>query len=274
MREAEIQGLRTILTHKNIWLTRPVEQIGELRRQLESLGAHVLSFPLLTILPVVPSQADKQRIMNLDQYDLVFFVSTNAARIGLDFIAGYWPQYPAHILNFAVGPSTAAEIESRSLPVCYPLERMSSEAMLELPDLQDIDGKKALIVRGVGGREILAEGLTARGASVDYAELYERVVPTYTNGQLRRCVQQHRPDALVVSSAEALDNLRQLYEGLALENLPWHLFPLYVTSDRLAEHARATGYTLVSTMAGATDAAIINGLMTAFAERVSRGAHE
>jgi len=264
MRVAEIHGLRTTLTNKNIWLTRPTEQTGELRRRLESLGAHILSFPLLTIQPIVPTQADKQKIMNLDQYDLVFFISTNAAKIGLDAIAGYWPQYPAHILNFAVGPSTAAEIESRALPVCYPQDRMSSEAMLELPELQHISGKKVLIIRGVGGREMLAEGLSARGAAVDYAELYERVVPVYTHGQLRRCVQQHKPHAVIVSSAEALDNLRQLYEPLALENFSWQQFPLHVTSDRLAGHARATGYTTVVTMTGATDAAIINGLMTAF----------
>src|SRR5687768_2780505 len=156
MKQAEIQGLTTILTNKNIWLTRPSEQISELRLELESLGANVLSFPLLAIRALTPAPAVKQRLMNLDQYDLVFFVSTNAAKIGLDVIAGLWPQYPAHILNFAVGPSTAAEIESRALPVCYPQDRMSSEAMLELPQLQNISGKKILIVRGVGGREILA----------------------------------------------------------------------------------------------------------------------
>jgi uroporphyrinogen-III synthase len=266
MREAEIQGLHTILANKNIWLTRPPEQMGELRLQLERLGAHVLSFPLLTIRPIDLSQTDKQKIMNLDQYDLVFFISTNAARIGLDVIAGYWPQYPAHICNFAVGPSTAAEIESRALPVCYPQDRMNSEALLELPPLQNISGKKALIVRGVGGREILAEGLSARGASVDYAQLYERIVPVYTLGQLRRCAAQHAPDALVISSAEAIDNLRQLFEPLALEKLPWQQFPLHVTSDRLAAHARAMGFTSVITMTGATDAAIIDGLVTAFGE--------
>jgi uroporphyrinogen-III synthase len=271
MRETDLHGLRTILANKNIWLTRPLEQAGELRLQLEQLGVHVLVFPLLTIRPIDLSQADKQKIMNLDQYDLVFFISTNAARIGLDLIAGYWPQYPAHICNFAVGPSTAAEIESRFLPVCYPQDRMNSEAMLELPALQDINGKKALIVRGVGGREVLAAGLTARGASVDYAELYERNVPVYTNGQLRRCVRQHAPDAVVISSAEALDNLRQLYEPLALEQLPWQRFPLYVTSDRLSAHARTAGFISVTTMSAATDAAIIEGLVTAFGECVSRG---
>ena len=266
MIDAGIQGLITILTNKNIWLTRPPEQIGELREELERLGAHVFSFPLLTIRSRAPAPADKQRLMNLDQYDLVFFVSTNAARIGLDVIAGFWPQYPSHILNFAVGPSTAAEIESHALPVCYPQDRMSSEAMLELPELQAISGKKALIVRGLGGREILAEGLLKRGVAVDYAELYERAVPVYTPEQLYSCLQQHVPEAIVVSSAEALDNLRQLYSPLVLEKLPWQQFPLYVTSERLAEHAHASGYASVITMAGATDRAIINGLMTAFGE--------
>jgi uroporphyrinogen-III synthase len=253
-----------MLTNKNIWLTRPPEQVGELHKALERLGAHVFSFPLLTILPRTPAPADRQRLMNLDQYDLVFFVSTNAARIGLDVIAGFWPQYPSHVLNFAVGPSTAAEIESHALPVCYPQDHMSSEAMLELPELQDISGKKALIVRGVGGREILAEGLLKRGVAVEYAELYERAVPVYMHAQLYSCLRQHTPEAIVVSSAEALDNLRQLYEPLALEKLSWQQFPLYVTSERLANHAHGSGYTSVITMAGATDKAIVNGLMKAF----------
>ena len=264
MIDEESQDSRTALLNKNIWLTRPAGQISELGKALEELGAHVFAFPLLTICPRIPTTADKQRVMNLDQYDLVFFVSTNAARIGLDIIAGYWPQYPAHILNFAVGPSTAAEIASYGLTVCYPQDRTDSEAMLELPQLQDITGKKALIVRGVGGREIMAQGLLARGASVDYAELYERVMPVYTQEQLHSYVYQRTPDAVVISSTDALDNLQQLYQPARNDALRWQEFPLFVASTRLATHANALGFTAVTTMAGATDAAIINGLMTAF----------
>jgi hypothetical protein len=64
--------------------------------------------------------------------------------------------------------------------------------------------------------------------------------------------------------------LRRLYEPLTLEKLSWSKFPLYVTSDRLAEHAHSVGYSSVTAMAGATDTAIINGLMTAF-DRQGKG---
>ena len=81
-------------------------------------------------------------------------------------------------------------------------------AMLALPQLQAIQGKKALIVRGIGGREILAESLQERGVSVDYAELYQRKRPEYDATMLQQLFQQEKPQAVVVSSAESLDNLR------------------------------------------------------------------
>ena len=248
------------LAGRTIWLTRPAAQVSGLQQQLEQLGAAVFCLPLLVIEPLTPTGLNKQRLLDLDRYDLVFFVSSNAASIGLDAINNYWPQYPAHIRNFAVGPGTAAVLQDYGLDVAWPAERMSSEAMLALPQLKDISGKKALIVRGVGGREILAEGLLARGASVDYVELYERKQPVYTADYLWRQYQQQTPAAVVVSSAEALDNLQQFFMLLAL----WPQLPLFVSSDRLAEHARKLGNSNVVVMAGASDAAIIAGLLDFF----------
>lgn len=243
---------------RRIWLTRPQEQVQDLQRSLQEFGATVLSLPLLAITPLTPGQADKHKLLNLDQYDLVFYVSTNAAKIGLDAIAQWWPQYPAHILNFAVGPSTAAVLSERGLQVSFPTERMSSEAMLALPELQQIAGSKALIVRGVGGREIIAEGLLARGARVDYVELYQRSCPAFDPVWLRERIQQDRPDAIVISSAEALDNLKQLFAPLIVD---WQALPLLVSSPRLAEHAQTCGFIRASLIADATDAAIIAGLL-------------
>jgi uroporphyrinogen-III synthase len=240
----------------NIWLTRPAAQVTGLQGQLQQAGAAVFCLPLLVIAPLVPTGINKQRLLDLDRYDLVFFVSSNAASIGLEAINDYWPQYPRHIQNFAVGPGTAAVLQGYGLDVAWPTERMSSEAMLALPQLQAIAGKKALIVRGVGGREILAEGLLARGASVDYVELYERKQPVYAADYLRQQYQQQTPAAVVVSSAEALDNLYGFFAPLGL----WPLLPLFVSSDRLAEHAHKLGNNQTCVMAGASDAAIIAGL--------------
>jgi uroporphyrinogen-III synthase len=254
------------LAGRCFWLTRPATQVQELQQALEKLGARILTLPLLAIEPVPLAGVNKQRLMNLDAYDLVFFVSSNAANIGLSAIGDYWPQYPAHILNFAVGPGTAKVVQSHGLDVFYPTDRMSSEAMLALPELQHIGGRKALIVRGVGGREILAQGLLERGASVDYAELYERRLPHYEPGHLQKYL-QHHPHAVIISSAEALDNLCQLLKPLGED---WRQLPLHVSSDRLAIHAKELGFADAHVLEGASDAAIIDGLLSTFAPTAPR----
>jgi uroporphyrinogen-III synthase len=254
------------LTGRTIWLTRPEGQGAPLQAALTQLGAQVHLLPLLVIKPLQLSQADKQKLIDLDRYDLVFFVSTNAATLGLDAIAQWWPQYPVGILNFAVGPGTAAVLQKSGLSASYPTERMSSEALLALPELRDIAGKKALIVRGAGGREIIAEGLRARGAVVDYAELYQRAAPAYTPADLRKLAQSAAPSAVVISSADALDNLQTLFAP-ALAS--WPQLPLVVSSPRLAEHAATLGFRQVHTIEGATDAAIIQGLLSLVGHGVS-----
>jgi len=246
---------------KTLWLTRPAQQSTALQTALETVGARVFCLPLLRIVAVTPSPAHKQRLLDLDHYDLVFYVSSNAARIGLDMIEQWWPQYPVGLLNFAVGPGTAAVLEARGLEVYFPAERMSSEAMLALPQLQDIVGKRALIVRGVGGREILAEGLLEKGCRVDYAELYARELPVYATGYLQSQLEHCAPDGIVISSAEAMDNLRTLLQPVYAQ---WQTLPLFVASARLRDHATVTGFHTVAVLPGASDAAIHSGLLDAF----------
>lgn len=248
------------------WLTRPGDQGKDLQQALTQLGAACVSLPLLDIRPVTLTVADRQKLLNLDRYDLLFFVSTNAARIGLDAIAHWWPQYPAHINNFAVGPGTAAVLERAGLQVSYPRERMTSEAMLALPGLQQIGGKKALIVRGVGGREIIAAGLQARGAEVDYLELYERAPPQHSSNWLLDLLQNRWPDAVVLSSGEALEHLKALLAPLTPH---WAQLSLAVSSPRLAALAETAGFAAALVLPGASDEAIIAGLLSGFTRQAS-----
>jgi uroporphyrinogen-III synthase len=253
------------LSGKTIWLTRPAGQGAALRAALEAQGARVEMLPLLVIEPVPLAQAEKQKLVDLDRYDLLFFVSTNAATLGLDAIAQWWPQYPVGILNFAVGPGTAAVLEQHGLTAYYPNERMTSEALMALPQLQDVRGKKALIVRGVGGREIIAEGLRAGGASVDYLELYRRATPRYDAACLRKRMHEAAPSTVVVSSADALDNLRQIFADIP----GWEQLPLLVSSPRLGEHAKALGFQRFALVEGASDAVILDALLSLHAPGAS-----
>jgi len=246
-----------MLEGKTIWVTRPEGQADMLTGKLEQAGARVCKLPMLAIEPL-PEDADiKARVLDLDHYQLLFFISTNAAGLGMDLIENYWPQFPVQLDVFSVGPTTASLLESRGLKVHYPEQRMTSEALLALPALADIGGKKALIVRGVGGRDLLATELKKRGGSVDYLELYRRVCPAYASGEIGDAYRQQRPDAVVMTSAEALANFKDLLDR---DNLNPPDVPLYVSSGRIAEQAKQMGFVQTRTMPGADDTAIIDSL--------------
>lgn len=247
----------SMLDGKTIWLTRPVGQSQSLAASLESSEAAVRSIPMLVIEPLPEDAAIRERVLDLDRYNLLFFISTNAAGLGMALIDKYWPQFPAGLDIFAVGPTTAAVIEDYGLKVCYPDERMSSEALLALPALANVAGKQALIVRGVGGRELLAGELLKRGATVDYLELYSRQAPEFAPGAIAALAAKDKPDAVIVTSAEALVNLRRILEA---DKVPLAALPLFVSSDRIAEIARQAGFARTFTMPGADDKAIIGSL--------------
>lgn len=246
-----------MLEGKTIWLTRPEGQAEKLSAQLTEAGARIESMPMLAIQPLAIDEVIKKKVLDLDRYDAIFFISTNAARLGMEVIHNYWPQFPVQLKLYAVGPTTAGVLEEYGLTVEYPEGRMSSEALLELDSLQQVDNKKALIVRGVGGRELLATDLRDRGAQVDYLEIYRRECPAYKAGEFRQILEKHLPDAVVVTSAEALENLQCLLErdGCSLSATP-----LFVSSERIADLAAESGFSNTVTMAGADDKAVLQSL--------------
>ncbi|MGP8846919.1 uroporphyrinogen-III synthase, partial [Enterobacter hormaechei] len=89
----------------------------------------------------------------------------------------------------------------------YPLDREISEVLLQLPELQNIAGKRALILRGNGGRELIGETLTARGADVDFCECYQRSAKYYDGAEEAMRWQSRGVTTVVVTSGEMLQQL-------------------------------------------------------------------
>jgi uroporphyrinogen-III synthase len=246
-----------MLTGKTIWITRPEGQADKLISALTEQGASIRHLPMLAITPLEPDAQIRNIILDLDRYDLLFFISTNAARLGMELIDKYWPQFPSGTQVYAVGPTSADVVSEFGVAAAYPQARMSSEALLAMDSLQDIEGKKALIVRGVGGRELLATALQERGVDVTYLELYRRTCPTYLDGRFGDLMTADNPDSIVVTSAEALENLAGLLDrdGVSLEAAR-----LCVSSRRIADEAGRRGFTDTFVMPGADDQAIISSL--------------
>ena len=159
----------------HVLVTRPDGQQQTLVRSLTEAGFIVSHQSALCIEPLEITAAGRNLLFNLDQYHAVFFVSTNAARLALQALDALWPQWPVGVHWLAVGPATAEVLSAAGMAAELPRTGFDSEALLELDCLRDLPGKRVLICRGEGGRELVAETLQRRGAEVDVLPLYQRV---------------------------------------------------------------------------------------------------
>lgn len=228
---------------------------------LSAHGVHACCMPLLAIeaLPETPEQ--RARLLDLDRYAAVVVVSKPAARLGLERLDTYWPQPPVGPRWFSVGAATGALLQTYGLDVQWPDSGDDSEALLALPALQAalaVPEPKLLLLRGEGGRELLAEQLQARGVVVDALALYRRFCPTYPPGALLQQVRAERLNGLVVSSGQGLASLHDL-AGAAWPELVTRL-PLFVPSPRVALQARALGAHAVIDCRGASNTALLEAL--------------
>jgi len=147
------------LTGVGVLVTRPAKQAGGFARKLAALGATPIVFPAIVILPPVDRAGLDAAHERLATYDFAFFVSANAVEYGVP-VAHRWPP---KLVAFAPGPGTAEALVAAGLDdVRIPATTFDSEGLLALPDLATLRGKRAVIFRGEGGRESLAETLAAR----------------------------------------------------------------------------------------------------------------
>lgn len=224
-----------------VLVTRPQHQAGHLAELIEHDGGTAVVFPVIDIAPPQDTAALARIVERIDEFDFAVFISPNAAARAMNLLRARRAALPPHLRVAAVGRASARELERFGVgPVLAPRERFDSEALLELPEFQDLRGKRVVIFRGEGGRELLAETLGARGAQVEYAECYRRVRPDADVGPLLERWARKEIDVVVVTSVEGL---RNLFDMLGKLGSQWLLkTPLVVVSERMAQAARELGF--------------------------------
>lgn len=244
----------------SILVTRPSPAGEQLVSRLRTLGQVAWSFPLIEFSPgrELPTLFD--HLSTLQEGDLVFALSQHAvefAHAHLQQHAHTWPIAPHY---FAIGRTTALALHTVSgIDVRYPLDREISEVLLQLPELQTIAGKRALILRGNGGRELLGETLTARGADVTFCECYQRCAKYYDGAQEAMRWKARGVNTLVITSGEMLHQLWSLVPEWYRDN--WLLrCRLLVVSERLANLARELGWQDILIAENADNDALLRAL--------------
>ena len=236
----------------SVAVTRPLGQGDALVQRLQSAGAQAVSIPLLAIAPLT-DEAAKQRVADclqqLARVDVAIFVSRNAAEQLLAALAAHGIAWPEHIASIAVGSPTAQFLREHGIAAISPA-RMDSEGMLAMPALQTAQGKHCVIFRGCGGREKTAQTLRERGTSVDYCELYQRVLPDGAAAAWAAWINEDTAQKLAcINSVETLQHLLQIdHHAAARANLA-----LVVPGTRVTERAQHEGFAQLCTAVNATD---------------------
>ena len=226
------------LQGQTILVTRPVHQADKLCTYIEKSGGQVLRFPTLEICD--PENLDKVRkqLLSLVDHDIVIFTSTNAVARALHWLGP--TGLPDTVEMAAIGKATAAALEEAGYFIdLVPEKQFNSEGLLAMDDLQDVDGASIAIVRGEGGRDVLARTLEQRGATLEFIEVYRRVQPETAIEPLRNALQAGKLSIISITSNEALDNLLRIANSHddALKRLP-----LVVLSERGKRYAQDLGF--------------------------------
>ncbi len=251
------------LAGRRVVVTRPAAQAEHMAALIRAAGGEPVLFPALEILDAADLRPVLALIERLDAFDLAVFISANAVEKALALVGGR-RAWPAGLRVATVGRGSERELQRHGFAaVIAPSERFDSEGLLDLPELKQVEGKRVVIFRGEGGRELLGETLAARGAAVEYAECYRRGRPHADAAPLLAWCGRRELDAFTVTSSEGLANLHAMLGEAGRRCL--EDTPLFAPHERIAAAARALGVRTV-VLTGPGDEGLIAGLAAFFAK--------
>lgn len=267
------------LSQRRVLVTRPAHQSANLCELIEQAGGIPLRLPVLAIIPPADPQRAQAQLRQLSGFDMGIFISRNAVDKSIELL--HPDSLPPGVKWLAIGQATASALEERGYIVTLkPDGDSTSEDLLVLPGLQKVAGKRIAILRGEGGRELLAEVLRKRGAIVEYIETYRAVCPVEMTGELRDLLAKTPPDPAVTGQqkvkAQGIDlviatstliqqNLLEMsgnYRNRLLQR------PLVVLSARARHAALTAGFTRVYIAPRSDDAGIVEALIQAASQDV------
>ena len=212
---------------KRILITRAREQSHQFTTLLKKMGAEVIEFPTIEIVPPLRWKELDQAIDQLKSYDWIIFTSAN----GVHFFWQRWIErgkprrLPSSLKVCAIGPATANQLRERKIPVGYRPKEFIAEAILKGFERMSIKGKRILLARAKKARDVLPRGLRKMGAEVDVVETYRTVKPKGGSKRLRQLLSDGKMDVITFTSSSTVNHfadllkkgdLKKLLKGIAI----------------------------------------------------------
>ena len=232
-------------------LTRPQADSERLSEALQNEGFQTRVMPIITI-EAIPT-AEQAPAPSVSDDALCIFISANAVRFGLPQLGSALAR-DSDLTVIAVGNKTRDTLAAEGIQAQVPV-RADPEGLLAMPALSAPDSRDVVIVKGEGGRELLASELTGRGARVTEWACYRRCWPEVDVSGL---IEISAGLIFQASSGEMVSRLSELLAGGGQADL--FQSSIIVPSDRVARLATEIGWGQVIRAEDASDDAFIRAL--------------
>ncbi|HEY2428891.1 MAG TPA: uroporphyrinogen-III C-methyltransferase [Acidimicrobiales bacterium] len=190
---------RRPLFGRRVVVTRAREQASELAGRLRDLGAEAVEVPTIAVEdPADGGAALRRAAACLGAYDWVVLTSVNAVERLLAEIRDARAFGTARVA--AVGNMTAAALARGGVVADLVPTRFVAEALLEA---FPVGAGRVLVPRAAAARDVLPDGLVAKGWTVDIVEAY-RTVPARPEEAVLEAVAE--ADAVTFASSSAVTN--------------------------------------------------------------------
>ena len=193
-RREELHWLeRRPLHGRTVVVTRARAQASGVAKTLQGLGAQVVELPAIRIESLTGTDEARAAAKAIGDYDLICLTSPNGVKLLFEAIseAGLDARALAGATVAAIGPGTARALAAEGIAADVIPERFVAEALVEVLEDVEVEGKRVLIARAAEARDVLPDALRERGASVDVVALYETV--------------REAPDEKAIAAAQGAD---------------------------------------------------------------------
>ncbi len=196
------------LKNKTIVLTRTIEQSKESAAIFSELGADVIVFPTLEIVP--PNNWDRfdEVILSSQRIDFVVFTSAHAVTMFIKRCNELNKQIDFEKIKVvAVGNKTKSICEENNIKVDIVPKKFSGEGVVEELSKYDLMDKLVFIPRSAIGREDLPKGLEDLGAKIITVPVYNVSLPSKES--IKQNIEQlnsSKQDVFIFTSPSTFEN--------------------------------------------------------------------
>src|SRR5262245_4040051 len=187
------------LAGRTVVVTREAEQAGRLSRLLEDAGATVVEVHVTQVVEADDDGAAlRSALAGAGELSWLVVTSPNGVAALVRATGGSLPAVPVAV----VGPGTASALTAAGGQAALVPERFVAEGLLEVFPDPPPNGGRVLLAQAAAARPVLAEGLRARGWTVDAVVAY-RTVPAAPSVEVLRAAAV--ADAITFTAGSGVD---------------------------------------------------------------------